>query len=570
MIISLERLTSLLDETLELVEAPPGCGAVLEGSIAEGFGNSSSDIDFLLLADDDHEHPTMPTIVFVQGRRVEVRTRSLRQVRAQLDAVPLYDLGTLPAALLDRCQRLLGAVVLRDNDIVRRARDFPLSLAEVVSGWYGRHSRQAMRHAVASHVLGQPEADGWAALAVRHAAKSWLAARGETYLEPKWLDRQFDRLIAGGHAEAAGLRDRLRAGGSVAERALLVADFGVAGCAADGREVAVGLRRGVTTWPIGDRLHVVRDRADVFVLGADAARVWRSIAPGRPLGEGAGGALGPAGGGTPGRLLAATSGDALAEFHRCGLIDLVWGGDGPIATAQPWAPAEPVTPPPSTRTPVLDLSGGAAPGHVARVLVPAERSAAGQVAPDPEPAEHSAAGQLALVPLPARRFAAAGMAQVWSNIMVENAREDLTGALDGGQLEVARTSGFRLLHHACRAVLSACGMNPLPPDAAIVARLASVVPADLAEQARAVDRALAGDDWETWGELLDKLVAGVREFVRADVFPASFDSAAAWEATLRIGHDWIRLGAYLDADFPVEEARDLLTSGGAQPHRRAG
>ncbi|MGI5500134.1 hypothetical protein [Lentzea sp. CA-135723] len=567
MIISLERLTSLLDETLEIVEAPPGCGAVLEGSIAEGFGNSSSDIDFLLLADDDHEHPTMQTIVFVQGRRVEVRTRSLRQVRAQMDAVPPAGFETVPAALLDRCQRLLGAVVLRDNDVVRRARDFPLSLAEVVSGWYGHHSRQAMRHAVASDLLGQAEADGWAALAARHAAKSWVAARGETYLEPKWLDRQFDRLIAGGDAEAAGLRERLRAGGSVAERALLVADFGVAGCAADGREVSVGLRRGVTTWPIGDRLHVVRERADVFVLGGDAARAWRSIAPGKPLAADAGGArpLTAAGdaadqphattGDAPARLLAVTNGDAVAEFHRCGLIDLVWGDTGPIATAQPWAPADPVTPPPSTRTPVLDLSGGAA-------VVP-ERLAS-------VPAERAAGGHLALVPLPAKRFAAAGMAQVWSNIMVENAREDLTGALDGGQREVARTSGFRLLHHACRAVLSACGMNPLPPDAAIVARLASAVPVDLADQAAAVDRALAGDDWETWGELLDKLVAGVRDLVRADVFPASFDSAAAWEATLRIGHDWIRLGAYLDADFPIEEARDLLTSGGAQPHRQVG
>ncbi|WP_170067988.1 hypothetical protein [Lentzea guizhouensis] len=211
-----------------------------------------------------------------------------------------------------------------------------------------------------------------------------------------------------------------------------------------------------------------------------------------------------------------------------------------IASAQPWAPADPVTPPPSTRMPVLDLAGGTADGH------------------------------LALVPLPARRFAAAGMAQVWSNIMVENAREDLTGALDGGQREVARTSGFRLLHHACRALLSACGMNPLPPDATIVAQVASVVADEVAAQAAVVDRALAGDDWETWAEQLDELVNGVRELVRADVFPASFDSGDAWEATLRIGHDWIRLGAYLDADFPIEEARDLLTSGGAQPHRRTG
>ncbi|SDJ46558.1 hypothetical protein SAMN04488074_102127 [Lentzea albidocapillata subsp. violacea] len=569
MIIDRAELTSLLTETLDLVDAPPGCGAVLEGSIAEGFGNSASDVDFLLLADDDHDHPTMPTIVFVRGRRVEVRTRSLRQVRAQADAVCAHvaaGFGALPAALLDRCQRLRGAVVLRGEDVVRRAREWPLSLPEVVAGWYAHHSRQAMRHAVASHVLGEEhEALAWAGIAARHAAKSWVAARGETYLEPKWLDQQFDRLAAGGDAEAIRLRERLAGlrGGQAGdaesarppdepvrpydggwagtglgeaesaqpldEHAALVADFGVDGCAADPEQVLLGLRAGVTTWPIGDRLHVVRDRADVFVLDAPAGRAWRSIAPGRPVGEVLRRAPGPAA-------------SALAEFHRIGLVELLWRDGGPIASAQPWAPAEPVTPPPSTRMPVLGLAGAAADGHVA------------------------------LVPLPAKRFAAAGMAQVWSHIMIENAREDLSGALDGGQREVARTSGLRLLHHACRALLSACGMSPLPPDAAIVARLGALtaVPAELTAQAAAVERELAGDEWELWAERLDKLVAGVRDLVRAEVFPASFDSAAAWEATLRIGHDWIRLGAYLDADFPIEEARDLLTSGGAQPHRRGG
>ncbi|SFQ95833.1 hypothetical protein SAMN04488564_101157 [Lentzea waywayandensis] len=546
MIIGRAELTSLLDETLDLVDAPPGCGAVLEGSIAEGFGNSASDIDFLLLADDDHDHPTMPTIVFVRGRRVEVRTRSLRQVRAQADEACAHvaaGIGALPAALLDRCQRLRGAVVLRGEDVVRRAREWPLSLPEVVADWYAHHSRQAMRHAVASHVLGEEhEAVAWAGIAARNAAKSWVAARGETYLEPKWLDRQFDRLAAGGDGEAARLRDRLAVlrkghdsvGGiepAIAAHAELVADFGVHGCPADADQVLLGLRAGVTTWPIGDRLHVVRGRADVFVLAAPAGRAWRSIAPGRPVAEVIRRADDPG---------AAAS--ALAEFHRIGLVELHWRDGGPIASAQPWAPAEPVTPPPSTRMPVLGLAGGAADGHVS------------------------------LVPLPARRFAAAGMAQVWSNIMIENAREDLSGALDGGQREVARTSGLRLLHHACRALLSACGMSPLPPDAAIVGWLSALtaVPVELAAQAAAVERALAGDDWTLWAERLDKLVGGVRDLVRAEVFPASFDSAAAWEATLRIGHDWIRLGAYLDADFPIEEARDLLTSGGAQPHRRGG
>ena len=49
-------------------------------------------------------------------------------------------------------------------------------------------------------------------------------------------------------------------------------------------------------------------------------------------------------------------------------------------------------------------------------------------------------------------------------------------------------------------------------------------------------------------------------------FPSSFQAASGWRATLDIGYEWLRLGAYLDSALPVDEARDLLTSGGAQPH----
>jgi len=64
---------------------------------------------------------------------------------------------------------------------------------------------------------------------------------------------------------------------------------------------------------------------------------------------------------------------------------------------------------------------------------------------------------------------------------------------------------------------------------------------------------------------LDALVAAVRSASGSPAFPASFDTARAWDDTLAIGYDWLRLGAYLDADLPIDEARDLLASGGAQP-----
>ncbi|MEU8034095.1 hypothetical protein AB0C13_36800, partial [Streptomyces sp. NPDC049099] len=80
---------------------------------------------------------------------------------------------------------------------------------------------------------------------------------------------------------------------------------------------------------------------------------------------------------------------------------------------------------------------------------------------------------------------------------------------------------------------------------------------------RSVDSAEHGDS------LLAELrgfIAQVRAAAGADSFPLSFDSADTWRATLQLGYDWLRVGAHLNAELPIEEARDLLTGHGTQPH----
>jgi hypothetical protein len=545
MIIALEHLRRLLDESLRHIDAPEGCGAVLEGSIAAGFGNDSSDIDFLLLDPGEYRHPTMPTILFVDGRRVEVRIRSAGQVRETVEYVRKMarsgprQLMRVSLDELDRCERLLGAVALRRPDLVDSVRSVlpPAEMAQIVSAWFHGLAQRSARYAVALLTLGaHEEATRWARTALLRAAKTWAARHGETYLGSKWISQQLARI-----SEEAELQARLWAlveGDHLALPAPsyvracleLTAEFGVDDCAPSGERVRLAPVRSVTTWQIGERVHVVRNRQDVFVLRHDAARVWRSLTFHTAL---------PA-------LLdrmapkAEDAGALIAEFHRLGLIALRWHGGGEIRVAPS------TTPTPSSARPVLSVDGA--------------------MSEDSGPA-------VSLAPLPARRFAAAGMSLIWSNVMVENAREDMTGALAREQWGVFRASAHRMLRKAGVGLLAAYGINPLPAEEEAPLRVRELpdLPPDVRQAVHAIEPDLEATDHEGAVralDALDALVPRMRGAAGIDRFPSSFTSPTTWRETLDIGYDWVRLGAYLDADFPIAEARDLLASGGGQPGLR--
>ncbi|MGW2748749.1 hypothetical protein [Streptomyces sp. NPDC001450] len=550
MILTEDQLQGLLDKSL--AELPPGAdwAVVLEGSIAEGFGNPSSDIDFLLIGRAEDDLPTMPSLLFVDGRRVEIRTRSIRQLIDQFRTLEegAKRPGRLSEDLLNRCQRLLHSHPLRGHDLVDEIKAMlPVErFSRIAADWWAHRARQSLRHAMALLCLGEAdEAVDWTRAGLVQTIKSWAAGQGETYLEPKWLSMQLDR------ADRPEVRDRywqLEAvtpapGDAEAARTLLTAclafaeDLGLTGVSWRPERLTVERVAGVTTWQTGERVHVVRGRREVFALGDHAGAVWRSLVLGRPLPQVL--AAAPDTGVTgPGPLLAA--------FLRYGLIRLAWKGGGTVTPSLPLAaPPGPVTPPPSTAQPLLSVRGAAVSG------------------PD----------AIDLVPLPAERFAAATMALVWSNVVVENAIEDLTGALQRGQWRVAELTARRAVHAALRGLFSAHGVNPLPADSDLVRRIDLLPPAtgpirERAEELlrRAIDSAESGD-----AVLADLRahVALVRGTAGADAFPLSFDSADTWRATLELGYDWLRIGAYLDAELPIEEARDLLASNGVQPHQAA-
>ncbi|MFI1052632.1 hypothetical protein ACH4U3_44125 [Streptomyces griseoruber] len=550
MILTEDELQDLLDKAL--AELPPGAdwAVVLEGSIAEGFGNPSSDIDFLLIARSEDDLPTMPSLLFVDGRRVEIRTRSMRQLADQFRALTegAGRPGRLSEDLLNRCQRLLNSHPLRGHGLVDEVKAMlPMErFARIAADWWAYQARQSLRHAMALLCLGETdEAVDWTRAGLLQTIKSWAAGQNETYLEPKWLSMQLDR------AGRPDVRDRyweLEAaapapGDTHAARTHLTACLGFAGelglTGVPWRPERLTVERvaGVTTWQTDARVHVVRARREVFALGEHAGAVWRSLVLGRPLPQ----------------VLAAASdtgvaepGPLLAAFVRYGLIRLAWKGGGTVTPALPLAaPPGPVTPPPSTAQPLLSVRGAAVSGPEA----------------------------IDLVPLPAERFAAATMALVWSNVVVENAVEDLTGALQRGQWRVAELTARRAVHAALRGLFSAYGVNPLPADSDLVRRIGLLPPATLPLGTRAGEllrRTI--DSPEIGQEVLADLrdyVALVRGTAGADAFPLSFDSADTWRATLELGYDWLRIGAYLDAALPLEEARDLLASNGTQPHQAA-
>ncbi|GIF23854.1 putative nucleotidyltransferase [Actinoplanes tereljensis] len=515
MILTEEQIQSLAEQTLARIDAPDDAALLLEGSIAEGFGNSRSDIDFLLIADQEADMPTMPTIFFIDGRRVEIRTRSVGQITKHLIEVAGHRgrVTRMDEHLLNRCQRFLRGHPVRRPDLITKVRE-NLSydmFATVMTKWWAEYARQSVRHAVMLESLGQhDQAAVWARAGLQQAAKSWAARHGETYLEPKWLSLQLDRLaenpLVARYWQTEGTADIIR----------LVAALGVTGCADTPDRLVVERPREVTTWQIGDRVHLVRDRRDVFVLGDTAARTWRRVVWGRPLAG-----LGP-------------EGDLIATFVRYGLIRVSWRGAAITPRLPLAAPAGSVTPAPAMTLPLLSIAG-AKPAH--------PRS-------------------IDLLPLPAHRFAAAAMALVWGNVMVENAVEDLRGALDREQWRVAALATARAVNGGLRALLCAFGVSPLPSDPELIGGL-DMLPAPqprIAELARQLSRP------GSRGEELPEFIAAVRAASGGDAFPSSFDSADGWQRTLDIGYDWLRLGAYLDQQLPLDEAQDLLSSGGAQPH----
>lgn len=530
-------LTAILAGALELVDVPEGAGITLEGSIAEGFGNALSDVDFLVIVDDGVPVPTMPSVLFVDGRRAEVRFRPLAAVEADAARAAHFAARGAPIddatrEMLDRNQRLLCSLPQRNAEQVAAAKRCidETALAAALQRWFTELSRRAAGCAGIGLALGQPDlALSWSAQALVFAAKRWLAEHGETYVSDKWVAEQLHRVV-----DADQLLARYRAAmappalvgewRAVAERRLDLAEELTGAAAPRDADGYVAVRRsGVTTWPIGGRAHVIAGSGEVFALGDRAGEVWRSVVFGRSLSE----VIGRS------QVDPGAASDTLALLHGLRLFDIAPRGGAPITDRG------------ATMIPVV-----------------AERRWMSPLGAAFEPGEEHAVKRM---PTDAEHFAAAGMALVWANVFAENAREDALGAIAARQWGLFEVSVYRVLRDACRVHAGLVGAFPLPSkeEAYSHLRWLGEVPDDLLAELTEVERAAHFVDETTAREVLDRAdrcVLRLREGSAAALLPRSFTSARGWRETIEVGYDWVRLGAYVDADFPIEEARDLLGS----------
>lgn len=533
--LSEHQLRDILAASAEQVGVGPDCGAILEGSLAEGFGNENSDID-LVFVNDGREHLTMPSILFVDGRRVEVRRRSAQQVRRQaaevlrLARVGPSGLRRISRDLLDRVQRFSGSLTLRDSAQLAELKTVvgPDELAEVVSSWYALSARDSAKAAVLfESIRADSAAISNARTAVVHATKSWLGRRGETYLEPKWIYEQLARTPGGPEigARLAAAEPTRSAKGTTSERVRRAIEYlsevGLPPVKTDPGLVTLQPVRGVTTWAVGGRVHVLKGKQEVYVLGDVAGAAWRALPFEQPLPEVI----------REVRASGVESPYFLAELQRLGLITFRWKGEGHLEASAIGGGA------PLATMPLVTLKGGRVPD--------------------------GGEDRIHMLPLPARRFVKAGMALMWSNVIVENALEDARGAVKENQWGVFSVVLRRCVRYICIAVISAFGVAPWPPaeEALSVLSRLRLVSKELAEQAGFLESApVVGSSGEALALLssVEHLVGALRQFTDTELFPASFEGGVGWRDTLALGNDWLRLSAYLGVTPPKEEAQDMV------------
>ncbi|MFI6999311.1 hypothetical protein [Nocardia sp. NPDC050175] len=531
----IDHLADLLADELNL---PPGTALALEGSHAEGFGNDCSDVDFLVIYPDSTIQPTLRTTLHLATHRVEVRSQSVAQLTTQLLEVVAASADELSEDLLDRCQRFLYAVPVWCGELIDRIRErLPLPQFDAITArWWARQARLSLRYAVVLAALGAREdADGWARNGAMQAMKYWAARRGECYMEPKWLDHQLDRLgaetdlIQQYRALTGGLPADSESGASGSGFLTDVLDLarqaGLSRITTGRDDVRLDVADNLLTWEADDVVHVFRDRLDVFVLQGSAAEGWRSLSRTQLLTE-------VTSDGVDGQATG-----VVAEFLRLGFLTVGWAEDTPL---RPWqligAPVRPVTPPPSKNDIAVTMRGGVV--DIARIGLSA---------------------------LPATRFAAAGMSLVWSDLFLEITREDLTGALQRRDWPLARTAAHRMVMFACRSLLSAHGVEPLPQDTEIVRYLGGLACEHRTIAAECIAALQLPVTSEQLTQTLHDLIGRVRAEAGSGQAAGSLSCPDRLHRLNAIVRAWVGLNSALGLDVLFPEALDLLTTG-SQPH----
>jgi hypothetical protein len=519
-------------------------GAVLEGSVPEGYGNRTSDVDFLIVVPDTYSSSEVPVISFVRGYRVEVRRRRVSDLLKDAEVVNCLELddkrklSTFSSEKLDTYQRFMDGEVVLGSPILETARRpyCRKRFAQVVQAWHIAKMRTALRRAWALNVLGDDgAARGWIRATAISAGKVWVASKGELYLSDKWLGEQQAR---------AGLSSDVRAAFWLfAESDIYTNNFADAlkacvawidrlGCPpldeVDYAPPLFGQSSKITTWVVGRTTLVLKGRADLVMLSDQCATTWRWIAYGRPIADI-----------FKRRTDESEVRESLVALSRAGLVTTTWD-DGEVWERNGAPPLAVLASPPLSQNGLREVASECPP--------------------------------VGLLGAGAVRVIFAGCELVWAAVCVENGWEDFHGAQEAGQWQAVASAARRTLAWACQIAFSAAGVNPPPDRQEIVSRLTDLpeFPDKLAARALELQaiRISSHEEADKCLNELQQFVNELRSLYLVESFPESFEGSDKWRATLEVILDWARVASYLDdplspanRTFPIGEVRDMLGLG---------
>lgn len=542
---------NFISRTLEYVSGrvtiPKNAGVILEGSIAEGFGNSGSDIDFLIVTEDEENRPIMPSILWYEGRRIEIRYRSFNSLIEQTKSISSINRKSknisrrINEDTLDKHYRFLNGIILKNAKLVEEIRsltDYGF-FEKTVLLWYQSRAIERIIYADILLEYGHSLLSiSWSRSSLIEGAKYWVGKKRELYIVKKWIYQQFERAKADKNmvkefSDLYSYSDTKVCASEYIKRCKkMLLSYGIDKKKIENKNVFLKRRKNVVTFQLGEKVHVIKNKEEVYSLNKDAGLVWRNLIYEVPIKESAC-YIG---------VNVALVGEAVILFHKLGLLDFSIGEKNVIKVGNDFSI------PSSCETPLISLNG------INLKKLNKEK--------------------VVLSPISASRFAYLGITLVWENMEFENTMEDYIGAVENQEWKFCDHRLREIIQHICFILMCSYGVAPLPPLVDVYDDAFSFLvyifgrKNEITKQLMKLNTCRIESE-ENASECINKIksiIRTVRRYINADVFPDCFSSEKKWQDALDIGYDWVRLGAYVDSNFPIEEARDLLSTGGKQPH----
>jgi hypothetical protein len=514
------------NRALDDLGVPGDVSALIHGSIPEGFGNPYSDLDILVILQ-DHSSASgsiQQTIVSYLDRsyRAEIvftSETSVRDLASRVNSIDQDDGQAFRAArsLLEPYQRFCFGIPARGEQRVRelQASFDPDHLSRLLQEWYRWLASQLACRASAALVIGDAPAAGAMIQTLASAiGKNWATRHGETYVKEKFLALQLKR--GGLSSDLAECIWRLAATDNTEPdlQAPLATCISVARDL--GLEIEVGTggltiepARDVSSWTIGGRTYLLRDRTDLYVLNRRTALIWKQIERGGFSD------------------FSDANLAALRELHRSGLVQVSHPG-----MEYPWTQEARLNTNDSS-PPVITTFG-------ALFLDDTDR-------------------EVRWISIPVDRFVRAGVNLVYISTRIEARREDAAGAYLARQWEPLTVALRKIVMGVCQCWLSSNGVYPLPSDPISALSDIPSIPESVSDAARRLRglRIECEDDVAAVDTAVENFVDRLPNEILSARLRTSDASLRTMASAMVIGRPWLAIATHLG--LPVDIGIDGIS-----------